>query len=163
MSNSFAPPDRPLLLVDVDGVISLFGFDPSSPPPGSWQIVDGVAHLLSAPAGAQLRRLAPACELVGCTGGEEKANEYLPRALDLPDRLTHLSFAPAVPLTQGHWQLAAIDDFAGPHRPVAWIDDAHDDRCRAWLAERSGPTLLISTDPAIGLTDQHVEESHDRR
>jgi HAD domain in Swiss Army Knife RNA repair proteins len=162
MSNSFAPapggPDRPLLLVDVDGVISLFGFDPGSPPPGNWQIVDGVAHLLSATAGDHLRRLAPAFEVVWCTGWEEKANEYLPRALGLPNRLTHLSFAPAVPLTQGHWKLGAIDRYAGPHRPLAWIDDAHDERCRNWRAERPGPTLLISTDPAIGLTDEHVEE-----
>jgi hypothetical protein len=26
--------NRPLLLIDIDGVISLFGFDPGLPPPG---------------------------------------------------------------------------------------------------------------------------------
>src|SRR5579875_2871077 len=59
---------RPLLLVDVDGVISLFGFDLDAPPEGRWQLVDGVAHLLSATAGGHLRRLADAYELVWCTG-----------------------------------------------------------------------------------------------
>ena len=40
---------------------------------------------------------------------------------------------------------------------MAWIDDAHDDDCHAWAARRPGPTLLIATDPAVGITDEHVE------
>jgi hypothetical protein len=40
---------------------------------------------------------------------------------------------------------------------VAWIDDAHDESCQAWALERPGATLLIATDPAVGLTDAHVE------
>ena len=38
--------NRPLLLIDVDGVISLFGFDPARPPDGNFQNVDGIAHFL---------------------------------------------------------------------------------------------------------------------
>ena len=147
---------RPLLLVDVDGVISLYGFDPASPPAGNWQIVDGVAHLLSAAAGGHLRRLAAAFELAWCTGWEDKADEYLPHALGLAERFPHVSFADAIPSVDGHWKLAAIDRYAGSDRPVAWIDDAHDERCRAWARERPGPTLLITTNPASGLIDEHV-------
>jgi hypothetical protein len=146
----------PLLLVDVDGVISLFGFDPAQPPAGTWQIVDGIAHLLSSTAGGHLRRLSEEFELAWCTGWEEKANEYLPHALGLPSRLPHLSFGDATPLTDGHWKLAAIDAYAGPERPLAWIDDAHDERCRAWAKTRPAPTLLVATDPATGLDDEHV-------
>jgi len=40
---------------------------------------------------------------------------------------------------------------------VAWIDDAHDERCDAWASARPGPTLLLTTDPATGLTGEHVE------
>ena len=40
---------------------------------------------------------------------------------------------------------------------MAWIDDAHDDDCHAWADERPGPTLLVATDPAVGITDEHVE------
>ena len=146
----------PLLLVDVDGVISLFGFDPAQPPSGTWQNVDGIAHFLSGTAGAHLRRLAESFELAWCTGWEEKANDYLPRALGLEDHLPHLSFAGAKPVLAGHWKLDAIDRYAGAYRPLAWIDDAHDERCHAWASARPGPTLLISTDPAAGLTEAHV-------
>jgi hypothetical protein len=149
-------PGRPLLLVDVDGVISLFGFDPAQPPAGRWHMVDGIAHLLSAAAGEQLRRLSGAFDLVWCTGWEEKANEYLPLALGLAGPLPHLSFAGARPQLAGHWKLETIDRYAGPDRPVAWIDDAHDHRCRRWARRRPGQTLLISTDPAVGLTDKQV-------
>src|SRR5436305_950547 len=88
MSNRpVAPSDshRPLLLVDIDGVISLFGFDPRQPPDGTWQIVDGIAHLLSATAGEHLRALSAVYELAWCSGWEEKANDYLPHALGLPE------------------------------------------------------------------------------
>jgi hypothetical protein len=149
---------RPLLLIDVDGVISLFGFDPRQPPPGRFEMVDGIAHLLSATAGEHLTRLAQAFEPVWCTGWEEKANEYLPHALGLPGPYPYLSFAGAVPEVAGHWKLSAIDQHAGRLRPVAWIDDAHDDHCCRWAADRPGPTLLISTDPPTGLSAAHVEE-----
>lgn len=148
---------RPLLLIDVDGVISLFGFDPGSPPPGRWLTVDGIPHLLSAAAGAHLRRLASAYELAWCTGWEEKADEYLPHALELPERFPYVNLADAIPTVDGHWKLAAIDRFAGSARPVAWIDDAHEERCRAWAEARPGPTLLVTTEPASGITEDHVE------
>ena len=83
---------HPLLLVDVDGVISLFGFDRARPPAGDWTIVDGIPHYLSATAGEHLRTLARAYELVWCTGWEEKANDYLPHALGLAAELPVLSF-----------------------------------------------------------------------
>ena len=87
--------DRPLLLIDVDGVISLFGFDHAAPPAGRYELVDGIAHFLSGSAGEHLRRLAPAFELAWCTGWEEKANDYLPLALGLDGPLPHVVFDPA--------------------------------------------------------------------
>src|ERR1700741_2328301 len=100
--------NRPLLLIDVDGVISLFGFDPARPPSGRVHTVDGIVHFLSASAGEHLRRLSAPFEPGWCTGWEEKANEYLPLALALPGPFPHLSFADAVPESAGHWKLAAI-------------------------------------------------------
>ncbi|MDQ6745116.1 MAG: hypothetical protein M3Z27_03725 [Actinomycetota bacterium] len=148
---------EPLLLVDVDGVISLFGFDPTAPPAGRYEMVEGIAHLLSATAGDHLRALAEMFQLVWCTGWEEKAAEYLPRALGLPE-IPHLSFDRNPGHASAHWKLAAIDAYAGADRPLAWVDDAHDERCHRWAQERPGPSLLLSTDPAVGLTAGHVEE-----
>jgi hypothetical protein len=148
--------DKPLLLVDVDGVISLFGFDPGSVPAGQYVNVDGIVHLLSATAGGHLRKLARAYELAWCTGWEEKAEEHLPLALEIPGGRPWVVFDPRATTTLGNWKLSAIDRFAAPTRPLAWIDDAHDASCRAWAGARAAPTLLLTTDPAVGLTGEHV-------
>lgn len=150
------PVERPLLLVDIDGVISLFGFDPARRPAGAFLSVEGIVHYLSATAGDHLRRLADRFELAWCSGWEERANEHLPAALGLDGELPHLSFD-GRPGGSSHWKLAAIDDFAGPSRPLAWIDDGHDERTDAWARARPGPTLLVSTEPPVGLTDEQVE------
>jgi hypothetical protein len=148
--------DKPLLLIDVDGVISLFGFDPARPPAGRFLLVDGIPHYLSAGSGSHLRELAASFELAWCTGWEDKANEYLPLALGLPAPIPYLSFDREVGRAHAHWKLAAIDRYAGPDRPLAWIDDALDQRCAEWADERPGPTLLVSAEPAVGMTDADV-------
>jgi hypothetical protein len=148
--------NRPLLLIDIDGVISLFGFDFDDPPKGSFITVDGVTHFLSANAGEQLLALVEAYDLAWCSGWEEKADEYLPFALGLPAGLPHVELEPLGDGDGRHWKLAAIDRFAGD-RAVAWIDDGHDASCADWAAARAAPTLLVTTDPAAGLT--HAQAS----
>ncbi len=66
-------------------------------------------------------------------------------------------FDPSERPVQAHWKLGAIDRHVDPARPVAWIDDAHDERCISWAASRPAPTLLVTTDPAVGLTDNEVD------
>ena len=152
-------PCKPLLLLDVDGVISLFGFASSARPAGDWLMVDGTPHLISAAAAGHLQELAVDFELAWCTGWEEKANEYLCLELGLADELPVLSFdrGPSGPSSQGHWKLAAIEAHAGPNRPLAWIDDALDEACHTWAERRAGPTLLVATEPEVGLSAEHVE------
>ncbi len=151
-----AKADKPLLLVDIDGVISLFGFSPDKRPPGSFLSVDGIPHYLSATAGEHLRALAPAFDLAWCSGWEERANEHLPRVLGLHTLLPHLAFAPAADgAAARHWKLDAIDAYAGRERRLAWIDDDHAG-CQAWARDRPGPTLLITTQPPTGITGEHV-------
>ena|SRR5438105_4266435 len=147
---------RPLLLIDVDGVISLFGFDPAGPPEGHFLNVDGIAHFLSATARRHLGELCQWFDPAWCTGWEEKANEYLPGALGLPGPWPYLELEASAGDGSRHWKLAAIERYAGPTRPLAWIDDGHDQNCHDWAAGRPGPTLLICTDPAIGLTAEQT-------
>lgn len=149
--------DQPLLLIDVDGVISLFGFDQTKPPSGKLVLVDGIPHFLTFQAAALLVELGRDFEQVWCTGWEERADEYLPWAVGAPAGLPHLSFAPSPPGgVPRHWKLAAIDAFAGADRPLAWIDDGFDDSCHEWAARRPGPTELVSTDPAVGFTAEQA-------
>jgi hypothetical protein len=56
-----------------------------------------------------------------------------------------------------HWKVSAIERYAAG-RPAAWIDDNFNEACRSWAAAREAPTLLVATDPAVGLTDDHVVE-----
>jgi hypothetical protein len=154
-------PTRPLLLVDVDGVLSLFGFPPGAAPEGSFHSIDGIPHFLSTAAARHLLELVSVYELVWASGWEEKADEYLPHLLGLPRGLAHLSFARptgdgSLRHTRAHWKLAAIDTHAGPERALAWVDDAFDDSCYAWAKARSGPTLLVATQPHAGLTEQEA-------
>src|SRR3954452_24465545 len=113
-------------------------------------------HLLSFQTARRLAALARSYDCAWCTGWEERADEHLPHLLGLPRGWPHVPLRVAVgPGTSvaGHWKLGAIDAFAGRRRPLAWIDAAHDAACAAWAAERPGPTLLVTTDPAVGLTD----------
>lgn len=152
------PLPPPLLLVDVDGVISLFGFPPNQRPAGTLAVVDGLPHLLSVHATSLLTRLAGAFEPVWCSGWEDRAPEHLPHLLGLEGPAwPHLVFAAAA-TGERHWKLDAIDAHAGPHRALAWIDDGHDERTRAWARDRPGHTLLVTTDPAVGLTPAHADE-----
>jgi hypothetical protein len=147
---------RPILFVDVDGVISLFGFRPGTPP-GVFHHIDGIVHCIGHDAGPRLRRLAERYELVWATGWEEKANEYLPHMLGLDEPyLPVLTFDGRAVFGSAHWKVDAIDEYAGS-RPAAWIDDNLDDTCWAWAAGREAPTLLIETQSPVGITEEDVE------
>ena len=150
---------KPILFVDVDGVLSLFGFTPDIRElPGPLHWIDGVAHCIPDNVGPRLARLHPSFELVWATGWEERANEHLPYLLNLPfDELPCLHFDGRAVFGSAHWKLDAIEEYAG-ERPAAWIDDNIDADCRAWADGRDAPTLLVETRPAIGITEEHVEE-----
>lgn len=146
----------PLLLLDVDGVLSLFGPRLDVRSGGRWVMVDGLAHFLSEEAGRHLRALGDDFELAWCTGWEERANDHLPHAFGLPSPLPTVLF-PDPPEDHAHWKLAGIDAFARAERPLAWIDDAHDESCHRWAAARVGPTKLVTVASDLGLRNIEAE------
>ena len=151
--------ERPILAVDVDGVISLFGFD--DPPDRSvarFELIDGMVHCISNSAGPRLLRLAEHYDLVWATGWEERANDLLPALLGLPE-LPVVTFDGAAVFGSSHWKLGPLEDFSRG-RPLAWIDDNIDEDCRGWAQRREqggDPTLLVPTESHLGIEEAHAE------
>lgn len=149
--------ERPILALDVDGVISLFGFEgPPGEAPGRFHLINGMAHCISDDVGGRINRLADRYEVIWATGWEDRANERLPHLLGLPGELPFLTFDGQARFGTAHWKIDAIDRFAGD-RPLAWVDDCIDDSCHAWAESRSAPTLLVPTDSFAGLTEEATE------
>jgi hypothetical protein len=135
-------------------VISLFGWE-EQPRHTRLQLVDGVPHCISLPVGDRLLRLSEHFELVWASGWEDKANFYLPQLLGVPE-LPHIGFDVAARSGGAHWKLAAIEGYAG-ERAIAWVDDNFDASCYEWAERRTAPTLLVPTEPPLGLEEGHVE------
>jgi hypothetical protein len=158
-------------MVDIDGVISLFGRwergawerqhmgASGRSVDGSFHAIDGTPHFLSSTAAAHLLELSALFDLVWASGWEERANEHLPHLLGLPPALPFLRFPRMTGLppahSNAHWKLEAIDTYAGG-RPLAWIDDALNPACHEWAQARAAPTLLVQTQPEHGLTSREA-------
>ena len=150
---------KPLLLVDVDGVLSLFpkpGEQLPQRPDLKWINVEGIPHMIALENCRHLASIADSFELVWATGWEHKANEHLPPIIGLAAQLPVIEFDGRRYDHQAHWKLGAVDAFVGD-RPAAWIDDAHDDICRDWASARSQPTLLVDTETNIGFGEPQAE------
>jgi hypothetical protein len=164
VTRSAEGPARPLLLVDIDGVISLFGAAPDrsqerlaadgSPLEVSFHSIEGIPHFLSSTAAAHLLSLAPLFELVWASGWEERANEHLPHLLGLPERLPFLRFpkdvivagAGSIPggLVAGPVEPGGSAGAVGPQRTLAhWklqsIDSYAAERPLAWIDDAFNP------------------------
>ena len=139
----------PILFVDVDGVISLFGFPPETAAlPGPLRWIDGVAHCIPEDVGERLVTLAERFELVWATGWEERANDHLPHLLKLPFRdLPCLTFDGNAVFGSAHWKVEAIDEYAGD-RPAAWIDDNLNEECHRLGAGPLRPHPARGDEPA---------------
>jgi len=154
--------EGPILAVDIDGVISLFGFDQQLEPgrtdpsklPGELHLIDGMLHCIALQTGPRLNRLAESYELIWASGWEDRANDHLPAILGVPE-LPYLTFDGRAQFGTAHWKLEALEEYAGS-RALAWIDDSLDASCFEWSEARKAPTLLVPTESDVGLTEAHV-------
>lgn len=150
--------DRPLLCLDVDGVINLLDVAPGDVSGGvRFELIDGVPFALVAGIRDRLARLQAVTEPVWVTGWGARANRALAPVLGL-DPLPEVEFTQPGGRHNAYWKVEGVDEFAG-RRPLAWLDDSFDDRCLKWAQrrERAGhPTLLVPVDPASGLSDDEV-------
>ena len=134
---------KPLLLIDIDGVLRPTLFAPKR----GYEIyyLKGRKVYLSEQVGAEVLGLANDFELVWATGWENDANELIAPLLRLPALpVIHFDSAPD--------KLAGISTFAG-ERPLVWWDDWVEDGEAEWARQRNLhiPTKLIQINHFSGL------------
>jgi hypothetical protein len=142
---------RPLLLLDVDGVLSPTG---SSIPRGYERRATPTYSVVIRPDHREwLRTLSKHFEPVWASTWGEAANRVY-------GEIHGLETLPVIPLKDlprtGTRKLAAVDRYAGD-RPLAWVDDELYDDAHGWAQARPARTLLVRTRAAVGLTADDVD------
>jgi hypothetical protein len=146
---------KPLLAVDIDGVVLLLGVEePPEWPATEIALIGGAMHYVSLEAGERLRELEDCFEIVWASGWERRSNE-LSRRLDLPD-FPYLNFKGAARFGSADWKTEPLERYAYG-RPLAWVDDSLDEYCYQWARGRPEPTLLVDIESHLGLLDVHVQ------
>lgn len=146
---------RPLLFLDVDGVIALSVFSKGLPPGQMRESPLGFIYLPDR-TGGLVRKLASRFDIVWATGWEHRANSGLLDPLGLREELPVLTFGKKARADSSEWKIKRVNAHAGG-RPAAWLDDHFVDLHERWAARRPEPTLLVRVDPHAGLTPDHVE------
>ena len=68
-------------------------------------------HCISTPTGPRLNRLAKTYELIWASGWEDRANDYLPHILGVPE-FPYLTFDGRAQFGTAHWKLEALEEYA---------------------------------------------------
>jgi hypothetical protein len=153
----------PLVLVDVDGVLNP-GRPSSTEYRRHWVFPGGLVHRLSLNPnhGVMLMELAreTGAELVWGSYWRNRANTWIAPRIGLPP----LRFVP-IPTprpsrwsTPGQWKAEQVAAWIG-RVPFVWLED--DPSIPGHLAGHRGlgQHLVVSVDPAVGLTHDHVERA----
>jgi hypothetical protein len=148
-----APQLKPLLLLDVDGVLNPFPETPDGYGEYDLFTADDEPVRLSPRHGKWLRELASPFEIVWASAWGETANELICPIFGL-SAFPVIAFPP-VPF-EPREKVPAVATFTAD-RAAAWVDDIITDEARAWAARRDPPTLLIEVCSVTGLTRDAVE------
>lgn len=147
---------RPLLLLDVDGVLNPFdavrcpsGFAEHDLFPDEEPVRVNPGH------GAWITELGDVYDVAWATFWNENANRLLVPVLGIaPLPILTMPSAPCHPSAK----VPLIAEFCRD-RPAVWIDDAQTPEALTWSGNRTEPTLLIPIDPAVGLTRHSVDQA----
>jgi len=145
-------PTKPLLLLDVDGVLCPIGEGPGEPM--RTLLLEDYPFIFSEELPARLSSLGERFTLVWATSWEHAANRLLAPVLGLPE-LPFISFASLAARRGRTWKLSAVKRFIRD-RPMAWVDDELGNDAHRWAEKRTQPTLLLDINPSWGLAEAHV-------
>jgi hypothetical protein len=147
---------KPLLFLEVDGVIALSPLELPAKPPGIPHEVGAFRVYIAEDTAELLRVLATRFELVWASGWEGEANRYLRDVLALDEDLPALRFEHPG-RSWSDWKIRRVSRAAG-RRPVAWIDENFGPAQHSWAHTRGAPTKLVPTASRSGLRRRHVDE-----
>jgi hypothetical protein len=156
--------ERPILAVDVDGVLLPFA---DTPPGAGWREVTIVGERVYCNPGHGARLLAIAretgAEMTWHTFWGERANKRIASLVGLPQM-------PVIPMAPGfaglkfsQYQASGITKakamlaYAG-RRPFCWLDDEAADAVEV-LSSHPVPHLVVEVDERTGLQDEHLERA----
>jgi hypothetical protein len=145
-------PEKPLLLLDIDGALSPYIEPGEAGADNLWWVtgLEGVAPQLP----DWLANLSQHYEIVWATSWEDEANVLFGPRLGLEQ-------LPVIHFTRGtndeNAKLSNVLEYVGS-RPFAWVDDDLYDAAYDAAQRHVSPTLLIRTKRLVGLTPEHVKE-----
>lgn len=159
---------RPLLLMDIDGVLNAFDHPhPDDDPAYRIDHADGYRLVLRRSHPAEVGELQAPYQVVWATMWQQRAAVFGTRAglgTDWPyvdfDARQAATTSARTGYEVGSYKWPGILEALGPDRPGAWVDDDMHDSQLAWARERTAagvPTLFLRPDPAVGLTRRHVD------
>jgi hypothetical protein len=156
---------RPLVLLDVDGVLN--PQKRSSLRFRRYDVVtDGESHgiLLDPRHGAKLVALArdTGAELVWATAWEQNANNEISSRIGLPHLPVIAVGGDLLSRAGEHFKTRPVADYVR-RRPFVWFDDELTPADQDYLSVHPGvgAFLLIDIDPRTGLADHHLAQARD--